>query len=169
VSEGARVAAAVAALERADVAGFGTLMDASHASLRDDYDVSSRELDRLVEIAREGGAAGARLTGAGFGGCIVVLAEAGAADAVLATPTGSAGATSGHSRPVRRDSPPGLHRRRSPLGSSGLKAGSMRDRLKAAPTARRPPRLGLVLSGRVPQARAQASSPRSPARARDPP
>ena len=84
VTEGARVAAAVAALERADLAGFGTLMDASHASLRDDYDVSSRELDRLVEIAREGGAAGARLTGAGFGGCIVVLASASAADAVLA-------------------------------------------------------------------------------------
>jgi galactokinase len=84
VSEGARVAAAIAAMERGDVAGFGTLMDASHASLRDDYDVSSRELDRLVEVAREGGATGARLTGAGFGGCIVALASAGTADAVLA-------------------------------------------------------------------------------------
>jgi len=84
VSEGARVSAAIAAMERGDVAGFGTLMDASHASLRDDYDVSSRELDRLVEVAREGGAVGARLTGAGFGGCIVALASAAAADAVLA-------------------------------------------------------------------------------------
>jgi galactokinase len=84
VSEGGRVAAAVAAMERGDLAAFGTLMDASHRSLRDDYEVSARELDRLVEIAREGGAAGARLTGAGFGGCIVALADAGAADAVLA-------------------------------------------------------------------------------------
>jgi galactokinase len=84
VSEGGRVAAAVVAMERGDLATFGTLMDASHRSLRDDYEVSARELDRLVEIAREGGAVGARLTGAGFGGCIVALADAGAADAVLA-------------------------------------------------------------------------------------
>lgn len=83
VSEGARVSAAIAAMERGDLAGFGTLMDASHTSLRDDYDVSARELDRLVEVAREGGAAGARLTGAGFGGCIVALARADTADTVL--------------------------------------------------------------------------------------
>ena len=83
IVEGARVSAAIAAMEHGDLAGFGTLMDASHTSLRDDYDVSSRELDRLVEVAREGGAAGARLTGAGFGGCIVALAPADAADVVL--------------------------------------------------------------------------------------
>jgi galactokinase len=58
-------------------------MDASHASLRDDYEVSSRELDRLVEVARESGAVGARLTGAGFGGCIVALARTGVAEGVL--------------------------------------------------------------------------------------
>jgi galactokinase len=58
-------------------------MDASHASLRDDYEVSSRELDLLVEAAWESGAVGARLTGAGFGGCIVALARADTADAVL--------------------------------------------------------------------------------------
>jgi galactokinase len=83
VSEGARVTAAVAATRRGDARGFGSLMDASHASLRDDYEVSARELDRLVEVAREGGAVGARLTGAGFGGCIVALAGADAADRVL--------------------------------------------------------------------------------------
>ena len=83
VSEGARVSAAVAAMERNDLAAFGALMDASHTSLRDDYEVSARALDRLVEVAREGGAAGARLTGAGFGGCIVSLASADTADAVL--------------------------------------------------------------------------------------
>ncbi len=52
---------------------FGQLLDSSHQSLRDDYEVSHAELDRLVELAREAGAAGARLTGAGFGGSIVAL------------------------------------------------------------------------------------------------
>jgi galactokinase len=58
-----------------DIAAFGRLMNASHASLRDDYEVSCPELDRLVEAARSAGAHGARLTGAGFGGCIVALCE----------------------------------------------------------------------------------------------
>jgi len=60
-------------------------MDASHESLRDDYEVSSPELDRLVEVAREAGAAGARLTGAGFGGSIVALVQADRAAAALET------------------------------------------------------------------------------------
>jgi galactokinase len=83
VSEGARVADAVAAMTRGDLAAFGALMDASHESLREDYEVSSPELDRLVEVAREAGAAGARLTGAGFGGSIVALVPADRASAVL--------------------------------------------------------------------------------------
>src|SRR5207249_28805 len=58
------------------LAAFGQLLDASHQSLRDDYEVSHPELDRLVELAREAGAAGARLTGAGFGGSIVGLCRA---------------------------------------------------------------------------------------------
>ena len=74
VSEGRRVDEAQVAMERGDLVAFGGLMQASHASLRDDYDVSCEELDRLVLIAEESGAAGARLTGAGFGGCIVALA-----------------------------------------------------------------------------------------------
>jgi galactokinase len=76
VSENARVEDARAAMLEGDLAAFGRLMDASHASLRDDYEVSCAELDRLVELARAGGAAGARLTGAGFGGCIVALCRA---------------------------------------------------------------------------------------------
>jgi galactokinase len=52
---------------------FGELMTESHRSLRDDYDVSTEALDRLVRLAMEHGALGARLTGAGFGGCIVAL------------------------------------------------------------------------------------------------
>ncbi len=73
VSEGARVEEARQAMLRGDARAFGRLMDASHASLREDYEVSSPELDDLVAIARESGALGARLTGAGFGGCSVAL------------------------------------------------------------------------------------------------
>ena len=56
----------------------------SHASLRDDFVVSTPELDRLVELALEHGAVGARLTGAGFGGCIVALVEPPRAEAFAA-------------------------------------------------------------------------------------
>jgi N-acetylgalactosamine kinase len=75
VTEGARVYEAEEAMRRGDLLSFGILMDASHESLRRDYEVSCPELDRMVELARAGGAAGARLTGAGFGGCIVALAN----------------------------------------------------------------------------------------------
>ncbi|MGD2070256.1 MAG: galactokinase [Gemmatimonadota bacterium] len=85
VTEGARVAAAREALERNDLPGFGALMDASHASLRDDYDVSTPDLDRLVELAREAGADGARLTGAGFGGCVVAVCRDGKTASVMET------------------------------------------------------------------------------------
>jgi galactokinase len=83
VTEGARVDAAVDALRSADLVAFGALLRASHASLRDDYEVSSKELDELVAISEGAGAAGARLTGAGFGGSIVALASSGSSDAVL--------------------------------------------------------------------------------------
>ena len=74
---------AAAALQRGDYAAFGRLMDASHASLRDDYEVSCGELDAIVEAAagREG-VYGARMTGGGFGGCAIILARRDAADAV---------------------------------------------------------------------------------------
>ena len=85
VSEYGRVVQAQDLLSQADHAGFGILMDASHGSLRTDYHVSSAELDELVAVAKEGGAAGARLTGAGFGGCIVALASMGTEDEVLET------------------------------------------------------------------------------------
>ena len=75
VTEAARVYEAEAAMRRGDLLTFGILLDASHESLRTDYEVSSPELDELVGIAREAGAAGARLTGAGFGGCMVALAD----------------------------------------------------------------------------------------------
>jgi len=75
VTEAGRVDEAVDRMLAADLIGFGALMDRSHASLRTDFHVSSAALDELVAIAREGGAAGARLTGAGFGGAIVALAD----------------------------------------------------------------------------------------------
>ena len=59
-------------------------MDASHASCRDDYDISCAELEELVTIARDAGALGARLTGAGFGGCTVNLVAANAVEGFLA-------------------------------------------------------------------------------------
>lgn len=78
LSENQRVLAAVDALRARDVVKLGTLMDASHQSLRDDYEVSTPEIDRLVAIARaQKGVLGARITGGGFGGSIVVLTEAG--------------------------------------------------------------------------------------------
>src|SRR5438128_2085062 len=75
LSEAARVAAAEQALRAGDLGTLGALMDASHRSCAEDYGVSTPTLDRLVALARAGGAFGARLTGAGFGGAIVALRE----------------------------------------------------------------------------------------------
>ena len=77
VSENSRVLGAVEALQTGDVAGFGRLMTESHWSLARDYEVSTPALDRLVESALAHGAVGARLTGAGFGGCVVALVHPG--------------------------------------------------------------------------------------------
>ena len=66
---------AVEAMRNRDSGRFGALLTESHASLRDRLRVSSPALDRLVEAALASGAAGARLTGAGFGGCVVVFAS----------------------------------------------------------------------------------------------
>ncbi|HUI26097.1 MAG TPA: galactokinase [Candidatus Kryptonia bacterium] len=76
LTEADRVDRAVPLLHAGDAAGFGALMDASHASCRDDYDISCPEVEELVATAKESGALGARVTGAGFGGCIVALVEA---------------------------------------------------------------------------------------------
>jgi galactokinase len=77
VAENERVLASVEALRAGDIAGFGRLMRASHESLRDLYEVSCKELDIMVEAAWEvTGTCGARMTGAGFGGCTVNLVEA---------------------------------------------------------------------------------------------
>ena len=76
VTENARVLESIKALKQGDISHLGTLMNQSHDSLRDDYQVSCHELDTLVETARNTpGTLGARMTGAGFGGCTVNLVE----------------------------------------------------------------------------------------------
>ena len=87
VAENARVLETADALPRGDLSVLGPLLLASHASLRDDFGVSTLELDTLVDVLVTSGAAGARLTGAGFGGCVVALAQRNHADDVLAKTT----------------------------------------------------------------------------------
>jgi galactokinase len=82
-SENERVRETVAALERGDARALGPLFAASHASLREDYEVSTPTLDALVAAALGAGAFAARMTGGGFGGCVVALAEPGRADAIV--------------------------------------------------------------------------------------
>ena len=77
VSEAERVDEAEAALSAGDWFGLSALMDASHASCRDDYDISSPALEELITAAKAAGAVGARLTGAGFGGCTINLVPSG--------------------------------------------------------------------------------------------
>jgi galactokinase len=87
VSEIQRVRDAAAALRGGDLERLGALLAESHASLRDDFGVSTPELDTLVDVLVGSGAAGARLTGAGFGGAVVALAQRNHADDVLAKTT----------------------------------------------------------------------------------
>jgi galactokinase len=76
VSENQRVLEAVKALMNKDFAYFGQLMVRSHNSLRDDYEVTGFELDSLVEISlKQNGVLGARMTGAGFGGCTIAFVQ----------------------------------------------------------------------------------------------
>ncbi len=84
VTENLRTVKAADALDRGDLYTFGQLMNASHASLRDDYQVSCRELDQLVfTLQGQPGVLGARMTGAGFGGCAVALAESRRTDEII--------------------------------------------------------------------------------------
>jgi galactokinase len=111
VTENARVLEAVAALEAGDWAGLGAAMTASHVSLRDDYEVSCAELDVAVDAALAVGAAGARMTGGGFGGCAVALVPAGDADALRGAVAG-AYAERGWAAPAVREAVPSAGARR---------------------------------------------------------
>ncbi len=76
VTENERVGGAVSALRQGNIEAFGQLLNQSHVSLRDDYEVSCEEVDHLVEIAQHiEGTAGSRITGGGFGGCTVNLVK----------------------------------------------------------------------------------------------
>lgn len=87
VTEVARVDAFIAALRTDDWSLLGPLLDASHTSLRDDYEVSCAELDVAVETARQSGALGARMTGGGFGGSAIALVPVDRVAAVQAAVT----------------------------------------------------------------------------------
>jgi len=90
---------ALVALLRADrPQDVGPLLDGSHASLREDHEVSSPELDVVTDAARSAGALGARMTGGGFGGSAVALVRTEDVDAVAGAVT-RASATAGHPRP----------------------------------------------------------------------
>jgi galactokinase len=87
VSENARVLEAEQALRQGDLEALGQIFEASHVSLAKDFDVSTRELDLLVDILVDEGAFGARLTGAGFGGCVVAACDADSVTAVARAAT----------------------------------------------------------------------------------
>jgi galactokinase len=99
-TENQRVRETVEALDREDLPALGALFAASHASLRDDYEVSTPTLDGVVEAALAAGALGARMTGGGFGGSVVVLAERARADGVLRGTLAQAGAQGWMVRPI---------------------------------------------------------------------
>ncbi len=82
VTEIARVSETVEALAAADWTLVGTLMQASHVSMRDDFEISCAELDAVVETATARGAVGARMTGGGFGGSAIALVPADRVDEV---------------------------------------------------------------------------------------
>jgi galactokinase len=97
ITEDDRTVRAVAAMRRGDIATLGRLMNESHVSLRDDYEVSSDALNAMVEAAQAHSACfGARMTGAGFGGCAVAIVRSGAADDFVAATSSAYQATTGN-------------------------------------------------------------------------
>ncbi|WP_346924768.1 galactokinase [uncultured Arthrobacter sp.] len=98
VTENERVLQAVGVLESSGPAAIGPLLDASHASMRDDFEISCPELDLAVETARSAGAIGARMTGGGFGGSAIALTPAAAEQQVRAA-VGRAFAAAGYTAP----------------------------------------------------------------------
>jgi galactokinase len=99
VSENARVLEAVEVLRAGRIADLAPLLDASHASMRDDFEITVPQVDLAVETARASGALGARMTGGGFGGCIIALVPAGDVERVGGEIARSF-ADAGYGRPV---------------------------------------------------------------------
>ncbi|MVA76065.1 galactokinase [Auraticoccus sp. F435] len=98
VTENARVLQAVEVLREGRLDALAPLLDASHTSMRDDYEITVPAVDLAVETARSAGALGARMTGGGFGGCIIALVPEGSSDAV-GEQVAAAFAGAGHERP----------------------------------------------------------------------
>ena len=73
LTENRRVADVVAALRDSDFAGVGRIFTASHASMRDDFEITTAHIDLIADTAVRAGALGARMTGGGFGGCVIAL------------------------------------------------------------------------------------------------
>jgi galactokinase len=111
VTENDRVRETVRTLRRGDLDGIGPLLTASHASLRDDYEVTVGELDTAVEAALAAGALGARMTGGGFGGCVIALVATERAEAVF-DEVRSAFATAGYPEPTAFTAVPAAGARR---------------------------------------------------------
>jgi galactokinase len=84
VTENARVQAAADLLRTGQIRELAPLLDASHVSMRDDFEITVPTVDLAVEAAREAGALGARMTGGGFGGCIIALVPTGQSAQVAA-------------------------------------------------------------------------------------
>jgi galactokinase len=99
VTENARVQAAVELLRTGSPRAIAPLLDASHVSMRDDFEISCRELDLAVESSREAGALGSRMTGGGFGGSAIALVEVGDLDRVSSAVT-AAFADAGFTEPA---------------------------------------------------------------------
>ena len=106
VTENERVVEAADALEQGDLARFGALMNDSHVSMRDDYAITCPEVDTLVAIAQaQPGVLGARMTGGGFGGCVVSLVEAAAVDAFMTSVRAAYAKATGHDSTIFACSP----------------------------------------------------------------
>jgi galactokinase len=99
VTENARVLEAVAILRAGRIADLAPLLDASHESMRDDFEITVPKVDLAVETARASGALGARMTGGGFGGCIIALAATGESERIGAEVALSFGAA-GYGQPA---------------------------------------------------------------------
>jgi galactokinase len=99
LTENGRVLDFVAALHDSDFVEAGRILTASHVSMRDDFDITTEHLDLIADTAVRAGALGARMTGGGFGGCVIALVPDGRADAVAETVRRTVLAA-GHPRPI---------------------------------------------------------------------
>jgi galactokinase len=122
VTEDARVEATVADLEAGDLAAAGRQLTASHYSMRDDYEITTRALDLAVEVALSAGALGARMTGGGFGGSTITLIEADRVP-LLTTATERAFTGAGFGRPRIAVVVPGGGAREEILARGGAREG----------------------------------------------